>query len=37
MFWCAFIALFYFIASIVIATIAKYVGTYGAAAVIIQL
>jgi len=30
--WCAFIALFYFIASIVIATIAKQNGTYGAAA-----
>ncbi|CAF3953368.1 unnamed protein product [Rotaria magnacalcarata] len=29
--WCAFIALFYFIASIVIATIAKYDGAYGGA------
>ncbi len=33
MFWCAFIALFYFIASIVIATIANQAGIYGGAAV----
>ncbi|CAF2113705.1 unnamed protein product [Rotaria magnacalcarata] len=32
MFWCAFIALLFFIASIVVATIAKYNGVYGAAA-----
>jgi hypothetical protein len=31
--WCVFIALFYFIASIVVATIANLNGTYGAAAV----
>jgi hypothetical protein len=33
MFWCAFIALLYLIASIIVATIAKYSGVYGAAAV----
>jgi len=33
MFWCAFIALLYFIASIIVATIAKHNGIYGAAAV----
>ncbi|CAF1506519.1 unnamed protein product [Adineta steineri] len=30
--WCAFISLFYFIASIVIATVGKYDGRFGAAA-----
>ncbi|CAF0879317.1 unnamed protein product [Rotaria sp. Silwood1] len=32
MFWCAFIALLFFIASIVLATVAKHNGVYGAAA-----
>ncbi|CAF0783422.1 unnamed protein product [Didymodactylos carnosus] len=32
MFWCAFIALLYLIASIIVATLAKYHGVYGAAA-----
>ncbi|CAF2409583.1 unnamed protein product [Rotaria sp. Silwood2] len=32
MFWCALIALLFFIASIVVATIAKHNGVYGAAA-----
>lgn len=33
MFWCAGITLLYFIASIVVATVAKHQGIYGAAAV----
>lgn len=33
MFWCAFIAVMFFIASIVVATVGKYSGVYGAAAV----
>jgi hypothetical protein len=33
MFWCAFIALLYFIASIIVATIANRKAIYGAAAV----
>jgi hypothetical protein len=34
MFWCAFISLLYLIAGIVVATVAKSEGIYGAVAVI---